>query len=136
MSYETPSAADLVARYPEFDPVSEARIGAFITEALQGVSTSWVEADYQPAILALAAHMMAVEGEPARSNNPSAAVNPLTLGRAVQSRKVGDVSTTYGGGTAAGGAFSASAGPDYSATTYGRRYMEMLHRNGTTLTAI
>lgn len=61
MAYDVPTAADLIARYPAFATVAEATINVWITDAAAtGVDTSWPEADYAPAILALAAHNMAL----------------------------------------------------------------------------
>jgi len=130
MAFDTPTPADLKARYPEFDAVADPRVSVFIADALTGVSTDWEESDYTSGILAFAAHLMAMEGEPQRSNNPDAAVSPVTLGQEVMSRKVGDVSIAYqvrsrwvGTGT-------------LDSTPYGRRYKYLLRMNAPALLVV
>jgi hypothetical protein len=61
MAHEVPTAADLKARYPAFADVADATVDIHIADAsTTGVDTSWLEADYAPAISALAAHNMAL----------------------------------------------------------------------------
>lgn len=62
MPYTTPTATQLKARYPKFASVADATVDAVIADALRSVDNTWVEGDYQPAIMALAAHMMVLEG--------------------------------------------------------------------------
>lgn len=62
MPYTVPTASDLTDRYPEFSSADEARIEYWITDAQRTVKASWIEDDYQPAILAYAAHRLKIEG--------------------------------------------------------------------------
>lgn len=62
MPYTVPSASDLTDRYPEFASAPAPRIEYWITDAQRTVTTSWIEGDYQPAILAYAAHRLKLEG--------------------------------------------------------------------------
>lgn len=62
MPYTTPTATQLKQRYPKFAAVLDATVDAVIADAMRSVDNTWVEGDYQPAIMALAAHMMVLEG--------------------------------------------------------------------------
>lgn len=126
-----PTPADLKTRYPEFDGVPDARVQAFIEEAGPGAGESWFEADRTPGILALAAHGMAMEGEPGRSADPGAPVDPMLMGIPVERRTVGDVTTVWQGGSATnrGGSAQSEDGRSFAKTPYGRRYLELLRRN-------
>lgn len=114
------------ARYPEFGGVADTTLATFISEAAPMVDDEWEEVDQKPAILALAAHYLSTEGYPARAADPSATV-PASAGKEVLARKVGDVSVQYAQGTtasASGGLVSA-----LQATTYGRRFAQLMKRN-------
>lgn len=131
MSYDKPTATLLKARYPEFDPVDDVRVGLFIDEALSSVDNTWVEADYQTAIMALACHKMTMEGEPLRSSNPSATIDVSNLGRKIKSRKVGDVSVEFEGSDASTSTpdKASSFRLDLSKTPYGNKYLQLLKLN-------
>lgn len=131
MPYETPTATAFKARYTEFDPVSDARVDVFISEALSSVDNSWVETDYQPAIMALTAHKLVLEGEPQRSSDPSALVDVNNLGRKIKTRKVGDVSTEFEGTemSASANDKGSSFTLGLSKTSYGQRYLQLLKLN-------
>ncbi len=60
--YETPTPAHLITTYPAFANVAYATIAAHIQGALGGVDTTWFAVDYPRAIMALAAHNMALLG--------------------------------------------------------------------------
>ena len=62
MAYTVPSASDLKTRYPAFTSVSDPTIVYWITDAQRFVDTTWREADYAPALMARAAHEMALGG--------------------------------------------------------------------------
>ena len=119
MAYEIPTAADLIARYPAFAAVPVETIDVHIGDAAtHGVDTSWLEADYAPAITAFAAHNMAL----------------LNIG------DHGEIATYKQQGLTGirSGAFSAqfsdkaanvAASGGLDATPYGRAYKIMLQRN-------
>lgn len=110
MPYVIPTAAEFKARYPAFTDVDDALIDAVIAEAARNVDESWCEADYQPAIMALTAHMLIEEG--ALGRNVEAA-GPIT------SSKLGDAQDSYGGLS------TSQASGEYSSTSYGRKYMQL-----------
>jgi hypothetical protein len=63
MAYEIPTAADLKTKYPAFAAVADATIDVYLADAAAvGADSTWAEADYAPAVLAFAAHQMALLG--------------------------------------------------------------------------
>lgn len=120
MAYTPPDAAALKARFPEFTAVSDTLIGLILAEAADQVGETWIERDRAPATLYLAAHMLAVEGEPARSKG---ATGGATSGP-VKRRKVGDVETEFAG--MSGGTTGATG---YQSSAYGVRYLDLLRKN-------
>lgn len=110
MPYDIPTASDLKARYPEFDSVSDSIVTELISEASRFVDSSWFEADYQPAIMALAAHLLIEDGFTGRDTQAAGAIT---------SSKLGDAQDSYAGLNA-----QESAG-EYSSTSYGRKYMRL-----------
>lgn len=119
MAYETPTAADLTARYPAFAEVPEATIDVYIADAVgTAADSSWLEADYTPAIVAFAAHQMSLLGIGATSEVEGYARAGLT------SVKSGDFQASFSGDVVK----RASAG-DLDATPYGRAYKLLLRKN-------
>lgn len=114
MPYTLPNYADLKTRYSLFCEVDDDLIDSVIAEASRNVDESWSELDYQPAILALAAHMLVEEGATGRS---------VEFAGAITSSKLGDGQDTYSGLTAA-----QSAG-EYSSTSFGRKFMQLRAQN-------
>ncbi len=114
MAYVAPTASDLKARYPAFADVADALVSATLVDAGRHVDDSWTEGDYAPAIMALAAHMLATEG------SVSGVVAPAH-GNLV-SKSMGDASETYA--QPSGGDLFQS---DYATTPYGRKFL-MLQR--------
>lgn len=113
MPYTIPTAAELKARYPAFASVADAYVDAIILEASGRVDSTWREADYQPAIMALAGHTMTVEGV---GDDVSAQlkgfkrlkVGPLELERDLSLGKITS---------------------DLQTTVYGQRYLTLLRLN-------
>lgn len=122
----TPSAAEFKARYPEFTGVSDDIVTALVAEASPMVDDDWVETDQKPAIMAFTAHLLSLEGYPARAANAQAPL-PAGAGREVIMRKVGDVTTQYAqtGSTGRGSGLLSSLG----LTVYGRRFAQLLKLN-------
>lgn len=128
MAYTVPTAADLKARYPEFDAVSNDLVTLVITEAAGTVSTSWLERDYAPAIMLLTAHMLVTEGAVERANPDGDGTSTMTTTGAVKSYRVGEVQVSYAGtGEGAGAASGDLAG--LSATEYGKRFLALRRAN-------
>lgn len=119
MPYEMPTAAALKALYPAFDAVADATVDAHLANAAAtGVDTSWLEADYQPAVSALAAHNLAMLGLGAETKAQSMAREGVTSFRS------GSYQASFDGERA-----KASAGGEYSATVYGQEYERLLRKN-------
>lgn len=128
MPYTLPTPAQLKTKLPAFASVPDATIQDAIDEAKASVDESWIEADYQPAIIYLAAHLLALNGV-LWSAALAGPVGGLIAGGAVSEAKVGDVMVKLGGssGGAVGG--SAGSGSGLASTPYGKRYLELLRRN-------
>jgi hypothetical protein len=114
MSYDLPTAAEFKARHTGFAAVLDATVTAFLTEASASVSTCWAEADYQPAIMYLAAHLIAEETS---AGGTSAASKAGPIKRV----KADTVEIEYMSGNVS----DASLG----LTIYGRRFLALRHRN-------
>lgn len=128
MPYTLPTAVEFKAKFPTFAAVGESTITLAIAEASASVDRSWVEADYQPAILYLAAHIMTMDGVVLAGSELGSAAGVITAGL-ISEMKVGDVQVKLAGaaGGSSGGASGSGAG--LSSTGYGRRYLELLRRN-------
>lgn len=108
-----PTVAQLKARHPAFASVSDSYIDAVISDASGFIGESeWLERDYQPAIMALACHMMATEGALGGRADTSGALT---------SDKLGDAAQTYA--TITGGS------TDFTTTSFGRQYLRLLRVN-------
>lgn len=123
----TPSAAEFKERYPEFTGVGDGLVTALIAEASPMVDDDWVETDQKPAIMAFTAHLLSLEGYPARAANAQAPL-PASAGREVIMRKVGDVTTQYAQTGSTGGSGS-SLTASLGLTVYGRRFAQLLKLN-------
>lgn len=108
MPYTTPTSDQFYEKFPEFEDIDDAKIDAAIAEA--PVDETWMEADYQPAILYYAAHIISV-GEAG-----AAAFGQDDL----KSISIGPLSLSYGG------KLSAS---DFNTTSYGQFYLSIRARN-------
>lgn len=130
MAYVRPTAAEIKARYPEFEPVSDVLIDLMIDDAVVIVGESWLERDRKRAQMLWVAHTLTTEGEPQRS-----ASGKSTAGRgAMTSRSVGDVSVSYAdpSAKASGGDLSAQ----YSSTSYGREFLILMRQNFPAILAV
>lgn len=107
MPYTAPTVTDFQTRFPEFESVDDEVIESAITEANRFVDEEWVEADYQIAILLLAAHYV-----------QSAGGSYDTGG--LQSISVGSISVTY----ALGGSVA-----ELKKTSYGERFLRIRAAN-------
>lgn len=123
MAYTPPTAADVKARFPEFVPVSDALINLLLEEAIPQVGETWVERDRKPATLYLVAHMLAMEGEPGRTNTG----NGIGSSGPMRRRKVGDTEVEFAayGGNLRGG----TTATGFAATSYGQQYLRLMRLN-------
>lgn len=115
MPYTVPTVDDFRARFPEID-ATDAVIQTAINDAADMVDTTWLEKDYQKAILFLAAHYVTI----------GAAEEVGTIGdeQTIASESFGPISVSYQ--KTEGGA---SNGSTFGTTGYGRRYLELLRLN-------
>lgn len=125
MAYVIPTAAALKARYAEFSGVSDERVTAYITDATRSVQETWLERDYAPAIMLLAAHLMLSEGA---IDVAAGETSTMTTAGAIKSYAVDGVSVSYAG--VSGGAGSGLMdGEGLSSTVYGMRFLALRRAN-------
>lgn len=119
MAYDVPTAAQLQAKYPAFAAVADATIDVHVGDAAAtAVDTSWREADYAPAIMAFAAHRMALLGIGAHGKVADYARQGVT------SLRSGSFGVSLDGDKA-----KASASGELDATPYGQEYKRLLGMN-------
>jgi hypothetical protein len=119
MAYDVPTAANLKAKYPAFADVADATVDVHLADAsTTAVDTSWREADYAPAIMAFAAHRMALLDIGAHGQAASFARQGVTSYR----------SGSYGVSFDADKAKAAASGT-LDATPYGQEYKRLLGAN-------
>lgn len=126
MPYTLPTAAEFKAKFPTFAAVGDPTITLAIIEASASVDTTWIERDYQPAIMYMAAHIMTIDGVVIAGAGMGDAGGVINAGL-VSEMKVGDVQVKLAG--AAGGSGGAGAATGMRSTGYGLRYLELLRRN-------
>jgi hypothetical protein len=114
MPYTLPTAAEFKTRFPTFSAVADATIDAAILEASGSVDETWIEEDYQPAIMLLAAHNLTVEGQGASNEAALSGFSSLSVGPL-------SISVAQGGSRELPG--------EIRSTSFGRRYMAILRRN-------
>jgi hypothetical protein len=114
--YMKPAPAHLVARYPAFSAVDAGTIQYWLTE--RSVDTSWSEGDYAAALMALAAHNMALAG--LGTDGKSLAGVPA----GITAMKSGSLALNFTTEAA-----NARLAGSLSATRYGQEYGMLLRRN-------
>lgn len=62
MVYVLPTAAQFKTAKPQFEAVADPTVEMHIQLASRVVDTSWLEPDYQPAVIAYTCHLMTLEG--------------------------------------------------------------------------
>lgn len=115
MPYTVPTVEDFQARFPEIDAETSV-IQTAINDAADMVDETWLEKDYQKAILFLAAHYVTI----------GSAEEAGMVGdeQTIASESFGPISVSYQK-TESG----AANGTTFATTGYGRRYLELLHLN-------
>jgi hypothetical protein len=129
MAYDAPTVTEFRTRFPIFEEKEDALIQMLLDEAAGQVSTDWVEADYKPAIMYLAAHLLATDN--------SEEGDEVEIGSGdsqIASESFGGMSVSYNNG--AGAAGSLSSNQRYGSTVYGRRYLSLLRANIPAIAAI
>ena len=120
MPYAKPTPADLKLRYAAFDAVSDERVQYWLTDAERFVDESWTDADYAPALMARAAHSMALEGLGGNGASDLAGLRDL----GITDFKSGSFSASI-----AEDAVKASVAGGYGSTRYGQEFAALLKRN-------
>jgi hypothetical protein len=128
MPYTTPTLAQFRARFPIFEDAEDSLIEALLAEAAGQIDTSWREADYQPAILYLTAHLLATDNS---GEGEDVEIGGATGG--IASESWGSMSVSYATKDTANAAASAST---WGSTEYGRRFYTLLRANKPAVIAI
>ena len=111
MAYTAPTPAALKARYPAFAAVLDATVQYWLTDAERFVDQTWREGDYAVALMACAAHHMAMGNIGAAGAIPAGVTN----------FKSGTFSATLSD--------KAASATGFDATVYGREYRALQRRN-------
>lgn len=122
MAYEAPTYEEFIARFPAFDDQTrwpQSLVEAVIVEATNNIDTSWVEADYKPAIMYQTAHILSIDNADA-GQDPQ--VGPSTY---LSSESFAGMSMSYS--QVQGGTLGSSE--IWGTTSYGRRYLDLLRKN-------
>lgn len=120
MSYTEPTATDLQQRYPAFATVDTDTIGYWLTDAHRYVDTSWLEGDYAPALLAVAAHNMSMAKVAGIAGGDIAGMAASGL----TDFKSGTFQARF-----SDEAVKQAVAGGYQATSYGQEYADLLARN-------
>lgn len=119
MAYELPTASQLATKYPAFASVPPETIDAHVADAAsEAVDNTWIEADYQPAVMAWAAHRMAMLGLGAVDRAAKYARQGVT------GVKSGSFSISLDAERA-----RAAANGELESTLYGQDYLRLLKRS-------
>lgn len=124
MPYVVPTVAQFRTRFPIFDDSSDGLIQMLLDEASHSVDTGWEEKDYQPAIMYLAAHLLATDNS---SEGEDVSVGGAGGGTII-SESFGGISASYANQSFSS-AGSLSADDQFGTTEYGRRYLALLYLN-------
>jgi hypothetical protein len=120
MPYVLPTVDDFTTRFPVFADRDEDQIQFCINEASRSVDDSWCEPDYQPAILYLTAHLLMTDES---QDGDTPAIGPTQGG--VSAEHFGPMSITYKDFPEG----SLSSSETFGTTSFGRRYLSLLHAN-------
>lgn len=129
MPYTTPTVEEFRTRFPIFGDASDELVQMMLNEAAGQVDQSWEETDYQPAILYLAAHLLATDNS---AEGGTVEVGASGAGN-VTSESFGAISVGYGAGNNQG---SLSSSDLYGSTVYGRRFLALLKQNKPAIVAV
>lgn len=112
MPYTLPTSDDFLTRFPEFAGTDDDLITQLINDAARFVDTTWLEADYQPAILYMAAHMLTLGNAAAIGGGGASDLSTLSVA-------IGGITQTFGKTAAAASAASTAW---TSGSAYGERF--------------
>lgn len=128
MALTPPTADALTTRYPAFKGTDVGLINAILQEALGAVDETWIPADQQPALLAYAAHLLAIE----RMGDQSVTLDDgsvLPTAGPLKSASVGPASFDFSDAALSIQAQQNASTNGLASTPFGRRYLELLRRN-------
>lgn len=127
MPYVLPTVGEFRARYPEFATASEPLTNLILADAGLWVDTTWLEGDYQPAIMAIAGHFMAraLAASTGATGGGGGAGGVETYLRSVS---FADRTVTYGVSSGASARSSESASA-LASSPYGEYFLWLLSRN-------
>ena len=117
MAHTAPTPANLKTRYSAFAGVADVTVQYWLTDAERYVDTTWAEGDYAPALMALAAHHMKLDGLGTQT-----AAGALPAG--VTRFKSGTMDVTVSDSAA-----SAAAEGSLRSTRYGLEFLAIRRRN-------
>lgn len=115
--YAKPSPAHLIARYPAFAAVPLTTIRTWLADAERFVDSSWLEGDYAPALMALAAHNMALAGIGTATGAGAIPAGVTRFRSGAMDVAIADAVATR------------QADGGYQATRYGQEFVRMQRRN-------
>jgi hypothetical protein len=116
--YAKPSVAHFITRYPTFEDVEPTTVQLWLTDAERYVDTSWMEGDYAAALMAMAAHNLAISGLGAE------AAQTADLPPGITGMKIGTLGLTFDSALTRD-----KATGSLSSTRYGSYYLSLLRRN-------
>lgn len=123
-TYDLPTPADFKVRFPIFGDEDPTRLQMFLDEASSSVDQSWNVNDFRPAIMYLAAHLLATDNS---GEGESVEVGPAGGGVIASESFGGGLAVSYATPSVQQG--SLSSNDKYGTTEYGRRYYSLLLRN-------
>lgn len=134
MPYTIPTSEQFLTRFPIFGDTDTSLVDVLLSEAASNIDTTWFEDDYQPAIMYLAAHLLATDNS---SEDDDVNIGPEGSG-VISSVSLGPLSVTYGtrSQSNAGGVSQQAMESPYGSTEYGRRFYVYLIRNAPNLLVI
>lgn len=115
-----------VARFPIFSDTDQTQVEMILSEAATKVDQSWEEDDYQPAIMYLAAHLIATDNS---GEGESVEIGSSGGAAGVSSESFGGMSISYATGGSGSGSDAAAYGSSWGSTVYGRRFYKLLKLN-------
>jgi len=117
LAHVPPTVEDFRTRYPSFTGASDATVQYWMTDAERYVTTAWAEEDYAPAIMAYAAHQLALSGLDGAGGGAQRAGGMTSF-------RSGSLSVSFSDKAAA-----AWASGSWDASRYGAEFRAMLRRN-------
>jgi len=131
MPYTVPTLAQFRTRFPAFAAKSDALIEMMLVEAAGRVDATWREADYQPAIMYLAAHLIATD---ASQTGEDIDDGSGTGDGDIDAESFSGMSISYKSASKTSAVSRLES--DYDSTIYGRRFYHLLRVNFPPIVAI